>query len=288
MLKSMSCIYVPLALLTVFFLIWGASHSDTVIISLDGGHARYYSKEAPGGASGVGHSQFSEGNSPRPDKAVSPQIPNRPPIDAIAGHNTHGYRIVRDKRPTRAAALWDLMDISNSGDYNEPIVSDGLLEYDPHRDYLTFGDGSGGDADFGLGDNTFGLPGGIYCPGAARFPNGDWGYDDLNRPLFLGLRNPGFPAEADTNTVGKVVFEITVHEDSLINYRIKSVEPQCRGFYQATEYAIVNGKFAPRFIDGVPVKETIEVVLFFHWNDGQSSTTSQFTSVPGLVHAEWK
>ncbi len=287
MFRGMCFVYGPLVLLTAIIVVWSSVvDRDTITISFGTSETQDSFESLPGGTNGGGNSQYRVTNSTKAHLSASYHgFSSRLPD--VLGSNTHNYRIVRDIHQM-AVRTSDFANVSIPGHCEEPIFSDGILEVKPGEKYAVHGDGYDGNDLYGIGNNTFGLPNGIYWTPPPRLPGDRGGSGGLIQPLFLGLADPGFPAEAKKSTVGKVVFDITVHEDGLITYRIKSVTPSCEGFHRATEYAIFNGIYSPLMVNGVPVRQTVEVTLIYVYTGPRSSTlTTEFTKVPGSVRAQW-
>jgi hypothetical protein len=183
-------------------------------------------------------------------------------IMRMLGHNSREITVVRDRASTPDIA--ELPEITPPGPLKGvgPIVLSDSADF-TDDEFMPFSGGDGGSDLFGLGDNTFGLPNGIYIPPAV-LPTDDEKYrTDLaeNAPLYLGLAVPEFPSLADPNDTGIVIVDITVDRDGYVSHDIRLIHPPARGFGAALEWAIQKGKFFPRIVSGYKVTHTIRLTL---------------------------
>ena len=141
---------------------------------------------------------------------------------------------------------------------------------------------------FGLGDNTFGLPNGIYVPPGVSAPVDDKYRSDsvLNKPLYLGLAVPRFPQEARGIDTGIVIVDITVDRDGGMTYDIKAVYPSACGFGPAVEWVIQRGQFAPLIVDGLKVTHTTRLTLIMTRSKVLQSS-AVFTDCSPEVNPVW-
>jgi hypothetical protein len=147
-------------------------------------------------------------------------------------------------------------------------------DFNPHlaeADFFRPTDGAGVDFDssgagIGYGDNDFGLPKENWLlPIKPMFdlPEKKIEVPKGNRNGMILVSNidwPGMPAK-DSDT-GRVVVDITIHENATISYDFVSVEPEGKGFRTVTEKAITQRfRYSPKTNRGEPVETTIRLSI---------------------------